>query len=121
MKVSMKRLGGIAVSLAVPVLLAAPVAAAPSADEVGVVAVTCIVDVGIDLSTCQNAVTEGIFEVVEGDVNSGLEDQGVVYSVDLGALEGSEPGDFPYDINDIAINPLPPLIPVPGVPGIVYE
>ncbi len=124
MKVTYKRLGGALVSLAVPFMLVAPVAAAPSADEVGVVATTCIVDVGIDVSTCSTAVTEGIYEVVEGDVNGALADDGVVYSVDLGAVTGSEPGDFPYDINDIAINPLPPLPPAPLAPvfvGVAFE
>lgn len=116
MKVSYKRLGGALASLAVPFMLVAPVAAAPAAPVVGTVAVTCIVDVGVDPSTCQGAVTEGVYEVVEADVNAGLEADGIVYSVDLGAPEGSEPGDFPYDINDIAINPLPPLPPAPLVP-----
>ncbi len=120
MKVTYKRLGGVLVSLAVPFMLVAPVAAAPSGAEVGNVAVICIVDAGIDISTCQGAVTEGLFEVVEGDVNGSLADGGVVYSIDLGAAEGSEPGDFSVDINDVAINPLPPTIAVPPVPGIVY-
>lgn len=123
--VSKKRLGGALVSLAVPFMLAAPVAAQPSAPEVGNVATTCIIGYVIDISTCQGAVTEGVYEVVEGDVNAGLLEEGVDYVVDLGAEAGSEPGDFPYDINDIAINPLPPLPPAPlapiPVPGVPYQ
>ena len=115
-KVSYRRLGGALVSLAVPFMLVAPVAAQPSAPEVGNVATTCIIGHAIDISTCQGAVTEGVYEVVEGDVNAGLYDEGVDFVVDLGAAAGSEPGDFPYDINDIAINPLPPLPPAPLLP-----
>ncbi len=115
-KVSYRRLGGALVSLAVPFMLVVPVAAQPSAPEVGNVATTCIVGYAIDISTCQGAVTEGVYEVVEGDVNAGLLEQGVDYVVDVGAEAGAEPGDFPYDINDIAINPLPPLPPAPLLP-----
>ena len=118
-KVSYKRLGGALVSLAVPFMLAAPVAAQPSAPEVGNVATTCIIGYAIDVSTCQGAVTEGIYEVVEGDVSTDLLEQGIGYVVDLGAEAGTEPGDFPYDINDIAINPLPPLPPAPLAPVFV--
>ena len=118
-KVSCKRLGGALVSLAVPFMLVVPVAAQPAAPEVGNVATTCIVGYGIDVSTCQGAVTEGIYEVVEGDVNLGLAEEGVAYVVDIGEEAGSEPGDFPYDINDIAINPLPPLPPTVTNPVIV--
>lgn len=119
-KVSYKRLGVALVGLAAPLMLVAPVAAQPGPDEVGVVSTTCIIGYAIDISTCQGAVTEGVYEVVEGDVNAGLAEDGVGYVVDLGAEFGNEPGDFPFDINDIAINPLPPLIPVPTVPGVVY-
>ncbi|MCD6032198.1 MAG: hypothetical protein K0S78_4380 [Thermomicrobiales bacterium] len=115
-KVSYRRLGGALVSLAVPFMLVAPVAAQPSAPEVGNVATTCIIGHAIDISTCQGAVTEGVYEVVEGEVNAGLLEEGVAYVVDVGAEAGTEPGDFPYDINDIAINPLPPLPPAPLVP-----
>ena len=121
--VSYKRLGGVLVSLAVPFMLAAPVAAQPSAPEVGNVAVTCIGLVD-DVSTCQGAVTEGIYEVVEGEVGADLAEQGLAYIVDIGAPAGSEPGDFPYDINDIAINPLPPLPPsavAPVLPLVPYQ
>lgn len=120
-QVSYKRLGGALVSLAVPFMLVAPVAAQPSAPEVGTVATTCIIGHAIDISTCQGAVTEGVYEVVEGDVNAGLAEQGVAYIVDVGAETGSEPGDFPYDINDIAINPLPPLPPAPLLPLVASE
>jgi hypothetical protein len=115
-KVSYRRLGGALVSLAVPFMLVAPVAAQPSAPEVGNVATTCIIGHAIDISTCQGAVTEGVYEVVEGEVNADLLEEGVAYVVDVGAEAGTEPGDFPYDINDIAINPLPPLPPAPLVP-----
>ncbi len=115
-KVSYKRLGGALVSLAVPFMLVAPVAAAPSADEVGVVATTCILGHAIDVSTCSGAVTEGVYDVVEDDVTAGLLEEGVDYSVDIGAEVGSEPGDFPSDVNDIAINPLPALPPAPLLP-----
>ena len=117
--VSKKLLGGALVSLAAPLLLVAPVAAQPSAPEVGNVATTCIIGYAIDVSTCQGAVTEGVYEVVEGDVNGGLAAEGVAYVVDLGAEAGTEPGDFPYDINDIAINPLAPLPPAPLAPVLV--
>jgi hypothetical protein len=117
--ISCKRLGAALVSLAAPIMLVAPVAAQPSAPEVGNVATTCIIGYAIDISTCQGAVTEGVYEVVEGDVNGGLVEQGVDYVVDLGAPAGAEPGDFPSDINDIAINPLPPLPPAPLAPTFV--
>jgi hypothetical protein len=116
-KLSFKRLGVALVSLAVPFMLAAPVAAAPAPDEVSAVSLECILGLGIDISTCAGAVTEGVYEVVEAD----LEAEGHV--VDLGAELGSEPGDFASDINEIAVNPLPPLPPtvtgaitVPAVP-----
>jgi hypothetical protein len=115
-KVSTKRLGKALVGLAVPFMLVAPVAAQPSAPEVGNVAITCIVGHGIDSSTCSGAVAEGVYEVVEGSVNEELLLLGVDYVVDLGAPAGAEPGDFPSDPQDVALNPLPPLPPAPLPP-----
>jgi hypothetical protein len=111
-----KRLGVALVSLAVPFMIAGPVGAVPTAPEVGSVATECVLGLGIDISTCQGAVTEGVYEVVEAETNADLEAQGVVYVVDVGAAAGTEPGDFPYDINAIAVNPLPPLPPAPLTP-----
>lgn len=117
-KVSCKRLGVALVSLAVPFMVAGPVAAAPTAPEVGSVAVECILGLGIDISTCQGAVTEGVYDVVEDETNANLADQGVDFVVDVGIAVGAEPGSFPSDINAIAINPLPPLPPAPLVPAV---
>jgi hypothetical protein len=114
-KVSYKRLGVALVSLAVPFMLAGPVAAAPAPDEVSAVSIECILGLGIDISTCAGAVTEGVYEVVEADL--ALEG----HDVDLGLKLGNEPGDFASDINAIAVNPLPPLIPVPAVPGVPFQ
>jgi hypothetical protein len=114
-KVSYKRLGVALVSLAVPFMLAAPVAAAPAPDEVSAVSIECILGLGIDIHTCAGAVTEGVYEVVEADLAA----EG--HEVDLGIVADIEPGGFPYDINEIAVNPLPPLIPVPAVPGVPFQ
>jgi hypothetical protein len=111
-----KRLGVALVSLAVPFMVAGPAAAAPTAGEVASVSTECILVLGFDISTCQGAVTEGVYEIVEVETNDLLLGQGVEYVVDLGFPEGSEPGDFPYDINAIAVNPLPPLPPAPLIP-----
>jgi hypothetical protein len=119
-----KRLGVALVGLAVPFMLAAPVAAAPGPGEVAAVSEACILGHGIDISTCQGAVTEGVYDVVEDEVNANLVNEGVDYVVDVGAAAGTEPGDFPYDINAIAVNPLPPLPPaplVPVVPAVPYQ
>lgn len=111
-----KRLGVALVSLAVPFMVAGSVAAAPTAGEVGSVATECVLGLGIDVSTCQGAVTEGVYDVVEVETNDMLAGQGVDYVVDVGAPSAVEPGNFPYDINAIAVNPLPPLPPAPLVP-----
>jgi len=102
------RLGAGLLSLAVPFMMAGPVAAAPTAPEVSSVEVACLA-LGFDVNTCTFAVREGVYEVVEGDVNADLSDQGLAYSVDLGEPVGAEPGEFGSDINAIAINPLPPV------------
>jgi hypothetical protein len=118
-KVSCKRLGMALMSLAVPFMIAAPVGAAPGPSEVAAVELTCLNY--YDISTCTHAVTDGVIDVVEDEVNAGLEVQGVDYVVDAGEPSGSEPGELGYDINAIAVNPLPPLIPVPAVPGVPYQ
>jgi hypothetical protein len=105
---SYKRLGAVALSLAVPFMMAGPVAAQPSSAEVSSVELACLA-LGFDVNTCTFAVREGVYEVIEGSVNADLEAQGLAYVVDVGEEAGSEPGDFAYDINDIAINPLPPV------------
>ena len=115
-KVSYKRLGVALVSLAVPLMLAAPVAAQdPSAPEVASVELACL-GLGFDIHTCTGAVTEGVYDVVEGNINADLEAQGVAYVVDVGIPAEIAPAGFPYDINAIAINPLPPLPPAPLPP-----
>ena len=114
--VSFKRLSVALVGLAVPFAMVGAASAAPAADEVSAVQLAC--QAYFDISTCTNAVTEGVYDVVEDEVNAGIT---VDYTVDLGAESGTEPGEFGYDINGIAVNPLPPLIPVPAVPGVPYQ
>jgi hypothetical protein len=118
-KVSYKRLGVALMSLAVPFMVAGSAAAAPGADEVSSVELACLAY--YDISTCTGAVSDGVIDVVEDEVNADLGDLGVDYIVDVGEIVGSEPGEFGYDINEIAVNPLPPLIPVPAVPGVPYQ
>jgi hypothetical protein len=103
---SYMRLGAGLLSLAVPFMMAGPVAAAPTAPEVSSVETACLA-LGFDVSTCTSAVTEGVYTVVEGDVNTDLAEQGVAYSVDLGDVAAGE--EFAADINAIALNPLPPV------------
>lgn len=105
---SYKRLGAALLSLAVPFMMAGPVAAQPEAVEVSAVELACLA-LGFDISTCTFAVREGVYEVIEADVNADLGDQGLAYVVDVGEEAGVEPGEFGYDINEIAINPLPPV------------
>jgi hypothetical protein len=107
-RISCMRLGAGLLSLAVPFMMAGPVAAEPTAPEVSSVELACLA-LGFDVNTCTFAVREGVYEVVEGDVNGDLSAQGVAYTVDVGEPEGAEPGDFASDINAIAINPLPPV------------
>ena len=118
-RITYKRLGAALLSLAVPFMMAGPVSAAPEPVEVSAVELACLA-LGFDISTCTFAVREGVYDVVEDDVNADLGEQGLAYVVDVGEEVGAEPGELGYDINEIAINPLPPLIPVPPVPGIVY-
>lgn len=118
-KVSYKRLGVALMSLAVPFMVAGSAAAAPGADEVSAVELACLGY--FDISTCTGAVSDGVIDVVEDEVNAGLSDIGADYVVDVGNRAGTEPGDLAYDINAIAVNPLPPLIPVPAVPGVPYQ
>jgi hypothetical protein len=117
-----KRLGIGLVSLALPLMLAAPVAAQPHPEEVGHVALECIVGLGIDIHPCAHAVSEGVIDVHEDIVNADLAAQGIGYVVDVGDPVGDEPGELGYDIQDIAVNPLPPSVTDgnPPVPGIVY-
>jgi hypothetical protein len=105
---SYMRLGAGLLSLAVPFMMAGGVAAAPTAPEVSSVETACLA-LGFDVSTCTSAVTEGVYNVVEGDVNADLTAQGVAYTVDVGVPAASEPGNFASDINAIALNPLPPV------------
>jgi len=100
------RLGAGLLSLAVPFMMAGPVAAQPAADEVSSVELACLA-LGFSVSECTFAVREGVYRVVEGSVNDDLETQGVDYSVDLGDVEAGT--EFVADVNDIAINPLPPV------------
>jgi hypothetical protein len=105
-RISYKGLGAALLSLAVPFMMAGPVAAQPAANEVSAVELACLA-LGFDVNTCTTAVREGVYQVVEGGVNADLEAQGVAYSVDLGDVAAGD--EFGYDINEIAINPLPPV------------
>jgi hypothetical protein len=105
-RISSMRLGAGLLSLAVPFMMAGPVAAQPSAPEVSSVELACLA-LGFDVNTCTVAVREGVYQVVEGSVNTDLADQGLAYTVDLGDVAAGE--EFGYDINEIAINPLPPV------------
>jgi hypothetical protein len=122
MKVSGKRLGVTLVSLAVPFMMAAPAALAdaPSPAEVANVAGYCL-GYGYDVSTCSGAVMEGVEDRVETDVNTQLVDQGVSYTVDIGAPSLSEPGNLAAAADAIAVNPLPPLPPVIAVPPVPFQ
>jgi hypothetical protein len=105
-RISYKGLGAALLSLTVPFMMAGPVAAQPAANEVSAVELACLA-LGFDVHTCTAAVREGVFQVVEGTVNADLEAQGVAYSVDLGDVAAGE--EFASDINEIALNPLPPV------------
>jgi hypothetical protein len=105
---SYKRLGAGLLSLVVPFMMAGPVAAQPEPVEVSAVELACLA-LGFDTSTCTFAVREGVYDVVENEVNADLGEQGLAYVVDVGEEVGSEPGEFGSDINEIAINPLPPV------------
>ena len=107
-KVSYKRLGAALLSLTVPFMMAGPAAAQPGAAEVASVELACLA-LGFDVNTCTFAVREGVYEVVEADVNADLAEQGLAYVVDVGEEGADEPGSFGSDINEIAINPLPPV------------
>jgi hypothetical protein len=100
------RLGAGLLSLAVPFMMAGPVAAQPSSSEVSSVELACLA-LGFNVNECTFAVREGVYQVVEGNVNGDLEAQGVDYSVDLGDVEAGT--EFAADVNEIAINPLPPV------------
>jgi hypothetical protein len=105
-RISYKGLGAALLSLTVPFMMAGPVAAQPAANEVSAVELACLA-LGFDVHTCTVAVREGVFQVVEGGVNADLEAQGVAYAVDLGDVAAGE--EFAADINEIALNPLPPV------------
>jgi hypothetical protein len=105
-RISYKGLGAALLSLAVPFMMAGPVAAQPAANEVSAVELACLA-LGFDVHTCTVAVREGVYQVVEGSVNADLGEQGLDYSVDLGDVAAGD--EFGYDINEIAINPLPPV------------
>jgi hypothetical protein len=120
-RISKVRLGAGLLSLAVPFMMAGPVAAQPSSAEVSSVELACLA-LGFDVNTCTVAVREGVYQVVEGVVNTDLADQGVAYSVDLGDVAAGD--EFAYDINAIALNPLPPVAATGEVllpPGVVLE
>ena len=120
-RISKVRLGAGLLSLAVPFMMAGPVAAQPSSAEVSSVELACLA-LGFDVNTCTVAVREGVYQVVEGVVNTDLADQGVAYSVDLGDVAAGD--EFAYDINAIALNPLPPVAATGEVllpPGVVVE
>ena len=105
-RISKVRLGAGLLSLAVPFMMAGPVAAQPSAPEVASVELACLA-LGADVNTCTDAVREGVYQSLEGVVNTGLADQGVAYSVDLGDVAAGD--EFAADVNAIAPNPLPPV------------
>ncbi len=91
-----------------PFMMAGPAAAQPEAVEVSAVELACLA-LGFDVNTCTFAVREGVYDVVEDEVNADLGAQGLAYVVDVGEEVGSEPGEFGADINELAINPLPPV------------
>jgi hypothetical protein len=105
-RISYKTLGAALLSLAVPFMMAGPVAAQPTAPEVASVELACLA-LGFDVHTCTGAVREGVYQVVEGSVNTDLADQGLAYSIDLGDIAAGD--EFVSDINEIALNPLPPV------------
>jgi hypothetical protein len=105
-RISYKGLGAALLSLTVPFMMAGPVAAQPAANEVSAVELACLA-LGFDVHTCTVAVREGVYQVVEGGVNADLEAQGVAFAVDLGDVAAGE--EFASDINEIALNPLPPV------------
>jgi hypothetical protein len=107
-RISYKGLGAALLSFTVPFMMAGPVAAQPAANEISAVEVACLA-LGFDLNTCTFAVREGVYNVVENDVNADLGAQGLDFVVDVGEEVGNEPGEFGADINEIAINPLPPI------------
>ena len=105
-RISYKGLGAALLSLTVPFMMAGPVAAQPAANEVSSVELACLA-LGFDVNTCTSAVREGVYGVVEGNVNGDLAGQGLDFSVDLGDVAAGT--EFASDINAIAINPLPPV------------
>ena len=107
-RISYKGLGAALLSFTVPFVMAGPVAAQPAANEVSAVELACLA-LGFDVNTCTFAVREGVYDVVENDVNADLAEQGLAFVVDVGEEVGEEPGEFGFDINEIAINPLPPV------------
>jgi len=107
-RISYKGLGAALLSFTVPFMMAGPVTAQPSANEVSAVELACLA-LGFDISTCTFAVREGLYDEREAAVNADLAAQGLAYTVDVGEEVGSEPGEFGADINEIAINPLPPV------------
>jgi len=107
-RISYKGLGAALLSFTVPFMMAGPVAAQPAANEVSAVELACLA-LGFDVNTCTFAVREGVYDVVENDVNADLGEQGLDFVVDVGEEVGNEPGEFGADINEIAINPLPPV------------
>jgi hypothetical protein len=106
-RISCVRLGAGLLSLVVPFMMAGSVAAQPSASEVASVELACLALGSYDVHTCTGAVVEGLYGEREGAVNAGLAEQGLAYSIDLGDVAAGD--EFGYDINEIAINPLPPV------------
>ena len=84
-RISYKGLGAALLSLAVPFMMAGPVAAQPAPAEVSAVELACLA-LGFDVNTCTTAVREGVYQVVEGSVNADLADQGVAYSLTLAMI-----------------------------------
>ena len=77
-------------------------------DEVSAVELACLA-LGFDVSTCTFAVREGVYQVVEDDVNADLARR--VSTIVGGSWRevGTSRAEFGADINEIAINPLPPV------------
>jgi len=117
--VSLKRLGVTLVSLAVPFMIAAPVAAAPTPSEVASVHEACRAH-AFTLHDCSGAVSEGVIEVVEEGINGDLAGRGIDWVVDVGFPSINEPDDLAAAIDAIAVNPLPPLPPAPLAPLAPY-
>ena len=80
----------------------------PAPAEVSSVELACLA-LGFDVNTCTFAVREGVYDVVESEVNADLGDQGLPTRWMLASQRFASRVSSRSDINEIAINPLPPV------------